>query len=926
MFISYAHESEEQRRRVRSLAEELREGGVDAVIDQFVEDDPPYWPTWMQDQLEQADFVLCVVSPMYRERFESRERISPGRGVNWEALVVTEASYADLPAAHRKFIAIAFDDEDLKAIPRVLLAAGRTAYVLPGYYHQLYRRITGQAQAVPALGEVKVLSDAPAAILDIHSRPPFVPARFLDREGETGLLHEAVQRSDRPCVLLTGRAGIGKTALVGRLLQFLESQPRERPLTFAYVSGTGSVPISPDLIRTHLRPTSSASGSAQGNTILVVDQAEALLDDEGAWTSEPVGLLLAELAVRESFQLIVVSRRAPCAPVLAELRPSRVTLRDGLPPDDARRLLLDADADGRLGLRDAPAALDLLLRQAGGNPRALELIISALAADPMLEPERFAKNLAADPDFAAGLLGDSYQTLDEPEREIVSLLSVARGTLPIEVIGAAFSAPDALNDHLRDLVGHEIVRYDRATRRVRLDPFDAQYVAHHLVAPEDTADLHSRVAVATTTAIHAQRLAGSEADMWAIAAVEHFLAAGEIAKATAALDRFQACFLESHGIYDQVVRLRKRLMEEAAEPPTNRVSLLRLLSLQGDFRSARELIESTDVAIRAIGDPQLVAAWDTEVGVVQRDSGDRETAMACLSRAFADHVTPRTRARALSAAAQIARRRGDLEQSESWLRKALEQLSGLQGHQFLDRQTEALTLHQLAMAARFQRRQAEALSLLTRSIAVSQAAEDRGGLAYRQSFRAALDSDNFALDDAKAALQLALATYDEIGDEWGAAAATAALASIEADRGCYDRALTHADDAAALARNTDNMRVLGLLSGVRLHVERRTGNERAESRSLVVRAKRALASRGFELYAQRLEIDLLLHDLAVGAISAEAAVAALPGELRWTERAGAQGGATDTVLLLARPLAVFAPLVGLPAGIAADVALVAERS
>ena len=909
VFISYAHESAEQRERVAKLAKQLREEGVDAWIDQFVEDDPPYWPTWTREQIEQADFVLCVVSATYRERFEARERLSTGRGVSWEAAAVTEASYADLPDAHRKFIAVAFDARDLTEVPKVLLGAGRTGYLLFDYYHQLYRRITGQARGAPPLGSMRVLPSSEA--LRVESRPPFVTARFVDRERETRQLRDAVLSRDAGCVLVTGRTGSGKTALIARLLQFLET--REQALTFAYVSAAGSAPLSADLLRAHVRTA--------GDAILVVDQAETLLDAAGAWRSAAVGAVLAELAARPSTHVVIVSRRTPCAAALNALSPLRITLGNGLPPEHARQLLLDADAEGALGLRDAPEALDSLVAQADGNPRALELIVGALAADPLLEPGPFADALASDADFAEQLLGGAYDALDGFAREIVGLLGVAHGVMPVDVLRAAVAEPDGFVERMRELAGSEIVRYDRVARRVRLDPFDARYVTRHVVAPEELAGLHRRIAVAAAGALEDATLVGSEADTWAIAVVDHFLAAGAPADAALALDRFQAGFLEQRGIYDQLVRLRRDLLERPGEPLSNRVSLLRLLTLQGDFRGAHELIERSDAAVRA--DAALAAAWDVEVGTVERDCGKPEAARARLRRTADGAASPSVRARALTAAAQIARRAGDLDTCEAWLDEALA-LVGAPA--FADRQTEALALHQRALVARFRRRQAEALAFLTRSVAVSEAAEDFGGLAYRQSLRAALDSDNFALDDARTALELALATYDEIGDVWGTAAATAALASIESDRGCYDTALTLAERAAELARASSNLRVLGLLPAVRLHVERRRSAVRAESRALVVRAQRSLTDAGYALYAQRLAIDLLLHDVVTGAVGAAEALAALPSGLLASERAEAGDGEADTVLLLARPLAVFAPIASLPDGIAADVELALSRA
>lgn len=927
VFISYAHESDEQRERVAVLARRLRREGVDAWIDQFVEDDPPYWPTWMQDQIEQADYVLCVVSQSFEERFESKERMEKGKGVNWEGLVMTEAAYADLPQAHRKFIVVAFDTADLQHIPRVLLGAGRTAYLLYDYYHQLYRRITGQGQKAPPLGEIRQLEEGvpaePTPELNVHSRPPFVPLRFLDRVRESGLLREAIQHAHGGCILVTGRPGIGKTAVVSRLLQDLEAGLPCGPIEFAYVSAQGSIPVSPDLLRTHLRPARSASDTLppSGKTILVLDQAELLLDEDGDWKLAELGAFLSELAERRLFHLILLSRRIPSPEVLAALPHKRIAMTDGLPAEDARQLLLDADRECQLGLADAPAVIEAFLEQANGNPRALELIAAALVADPMLEPQRLAEDLAAVSDIGAELLGDSYQALSKFAHEIVSILAIARSSMPIDVLRGVVADDTELEHCLRKLASQEIVKYDRVNRRVRLDPFDVSYVVHQL-EPEEILGLHHRIAKAAASIVDEGGLTEVEADTWAIAVVEHYLAADEPAEAAAELNLFQVRILERHGLYDQLVRLRERFRGEEREDPMNRVLLLRVLSLQGDFDRARQLVEASDSFVRERGDNEMVARWELEVGSIERDTGKGDIALERFRRVFNGKASARTYARALTAAAQLVRRQGDLDQSKAWLDQALKRLSMIEQHEYMDQQAEALALHQLAMIARFRRRQAEAVALLARSTVVSEAAEDRGGLAYRRCLRAALDSDSFEITDAMAALHLALASYDEIGDKWGAAAATAALAALEADSGNYEAATEHAAAAGDLARETGNIRVLGLLPAARLHVERRSGTLRPETRGLVVRGQRFLAANGYELYARRLEIDLLLHDFVVGAVDTATLRTGAPAPLEFDEREGLDDN-VDFLLALCRPLAVFAPLTGqLPEGIATDVAMV----
>ena len=60
VFISYSHDSVEHTRRVRALADQLRADGVEAWIDQYVQDPEEGWIHWMRNQVKQASRVLLV--------------------------------------------------------------------------------------------------------------------------------------------------------------------------------------------------------------------------------------------------------------------------------------------------------------------------------------------------------------------------------------------------------------------------------------------------------------------------------------------------------------------------------------------------------------------------------------------------------------------------------------------------------------------------------------------------------------------------------------------------------------------------------------------------------------------------------------------------------------------------------------------------
>ncbi|MFE5878376.1 SEFIR domain-containing protein [Rhodococcus sp. NPDC056506] len=118
--ISYSHDSPTHRQHVLSIAEALRNNGVDVTLDQYVEHTPPpSWPRWMREQIEHSDFVLVVVTKDYAERYNGRPLADRGRGADWEGLIIT----GELYTSHQskvKFIPIVTNSADVQHIPAVL--------------------------------------------------------------------------------------------------------------------------------------------------------------------------------------------------------------------------------------------------------------------------------------------------------------------------------------------------------------------------------------------------------------------------------------------------------------------------------------------------------------------------------------------------------------------------------------------------------------------------------------------------------------------------------------------------------------------------------------------------------------------------------------------------------------------------------------
>lgn len=107
VFLSYSHDSPEHMDRVLALCDRLREGGVDAWIDQYETAPAEGWPLWCAHKIEEADFVLVVCTETYLRRFLGQEAPGTGLGARWEGYVAVQEIY-DAGTRNEKYIPIQF--------------------------------------------------------------------------------------------------------------------------------------------------------------------------------------------------------------------------------------------------------------------------------------------------------------------------------------------------------------------------------------------------------------------------------------------------------------------------------------------------------------------------------------------------------------------------------------------------------------------------------------------------------------------------------------------------------------------------------------------------------------------------------------------------------------------------------------------------
>jgi hypothetical protein len=157
VFVSYSRDSPEHAARVLALAQQLRDDGVDAIIDTFVTGPKQGWTRWVVEELAAAEFVLIVVSAGYRNKTEHQAPRSVRRGVEWESHLSVQEIYDADARTQKKIIPVLLEGIGHDALPTVLRAW--TWYQMPEGYDDLLRRLYDKPKVLPApLGSLRQLA------------------------------------------------------------------------------------------------------------------------------------------------------------------------------------------------------------------------------------------------------------------------------------------------------------------------------------------------------------------------------------------------------------------------------------------------------------------------------------------------------------------------------------------------------------------------------------------------------------------------------------------------------------------------------------------------------------------------------------------------------------------------------------------------
>jgi len=155
VFISYSHQNAEYENKILSFANNLRSEGIDANIDLYEESPTEGWPRWMENQINNSDFVLVVSSKSYFEKCYSES--NKGKGISWEVNIVYQHIY-DATTINTKFIPVYFDKDEEQYILTPLKSFTFYNVGEKEWFDKLYWRLRGVSNTQkPPLGTLRPL-------------------------------------------------------------------------------------------------------------------------------------------------------------------------------------------------------------------------------------------------------------------------------------------------------------------------------------------------------------------------------------------------------------------------------------------------------------------------------------------------------------------------------------------------------------------------------------------------------------------------------------------------------------------------------------------------------------------------------------------------------------------------------------------------
>ncbi|MEV6908158.1 BTAD domain-containing putative transcriptional regulator [Amycolatopsis sp. NPDC051071] len=675
--------------------------------------------------------------------------------------------------------------------------------------------LTALAQAIlrtdPAL-------DLPAAEPPVSTGPRQLPAAVPTFTGRTGQLRriDALVAGGAPVVVLSGTAGVGKTALAlqwahGALNRFPDGQlylnmygyARSAAVTAAealvrLLRSLGvppeRIPVDPDELAALYR------SELAGKRMLVV------LDNVG--TAEQVRPLLPG----RPGSLVVVTGRQEL-PGLVALHDAGAVRLDLLSEDEGLTLL--ARIAGTQRVKEERSAAAKLVRLCAGLPLALRIAAADIGtgrdrpigavADGLLRADRLDRlGIDSDPSTAVrAAFALSYRRLSPAARGLFRSLGVVRvpdfTTRTIEVLGGRDQASTS----------RALAELERAHLIAR--GADGRYQTHDLLRLYATERARAEDDAGERDAAR-RRLFG-----WYLATVT--AAAARITPQILRL-REAAEFGETGVVFDDDAKALEWLeaeradlvaiVHDAAAQGPHRVVWLLADALRGFFWLRRHSVDWIAVARAGLAAAVVDGASRGRIAALQslaqvsRALGDYTAAIKHYTRALelaAAERWPEAEAAARGNLAGVHWELGALDEAVAELDRAIELNSRMGWEAGL-----SANLHNIGTLLRELGKPREAAQRLAEALALAERTGNRTGAAHVHTTLGEVYLDLGRLTEARESLSKGVSLHRENGGRYGETTALGTLAALCAETGEFAEAAEHAEAMLELARETGDRR------------------------------------------------------------------------------------------------------------------------
>ncbi|MEU6718979.1 tetratricopeptide repeat protein [Nonomuraea sp. NPDC046802] len=327
---------------------------------------------------------------------------------------------------------------------------------------------------------------------------------FKNRREHFADLLQRLTRSGTRMVTIFGRRGIGKSALGAKVVDALSRDSSYfRGIVNLSSRVDGAITVERIFFSCcHLAPVAEREAlhglwgrhrsvrdkltdlfealGAERRILVVLDNFEDHLRSDGRLRDSDLAPFFDVIFRLPNAPRVLVTTQIPLAldPAFRRFE-ARLHLRQGLPIDDSVDLLLELDHDGTAGLTEASREeLVLAADRLHGVPRALELIVGAIANDHLTLPtlNEIIDDYASRGSIVEQLAQRNLYELSEEERLTLDVLAVFRSPVTPEAVGWVMGPLTPGMDPARALArlaDRYMVTRDPRTRTFTLHPMDA---------------------------------------------------------------------------------------------------------------------------------------------------------------------------------------------------------------------------------------------------------------------------------------------------------------------------------------------------------------------------------------------------------------------------------------------------------------------